>query len=606
MKKNKKKKIKFKKRYIFIILFIVFIIFSIYKNKTKNANEPKMETETIEKRSIAHSISATGTVLASNKRNVTSTLTGYKITSVKVKEGDIISVGDVICTFDTSDISANLASLQKSMNVAETQGNLGVDSARRNLSDALKNKDSQISNTQQDINNVVTQYENAVNKLNETRVALANAQNELNAFLPSYNNSLNNYNSDKAQYDEKKSAYNINQASYNSGLSILANAEADYKKYFNGTNQLNPITGEIIDPATYINAGYASDEHKKVETTYNSSKTELVSLGEKLKSAEKDYKEFESKFANSVSSFTPISNHYNNLSKTVSDLQTNIVSLEATVNSLKASYDAAVQARNNVSTTSDSTIANLQDNLKNSELSASISTTSQEAQVRAYKKQLEEGNLKSQVTGTVTSVNVKKGDIYTGSTIATIEGTEQFIIEAEIDEYDIPDIKDGMKVLIKTDATRDEELEGKIIYTAVSSTQNLNSSSLGQTGANGALSTGGATYKIQIELLTPNDRLRLGMNAKLSIIVDSRENVWTVPYECIYERDDGSKYIKIMKNEETKETEELNVDVGIEGTYYVEIKSDRLVDGMKVVLPEVDTGNSIEALIEAMGADAGV
>ena len=96
------------------------------------------------------------------------------------------------------------------------------------------------------------------------------------------------------------------------------------------------------------------------------------------------------------------------------------------------------------------------------------------------------------------------------------------------------------------------------------------------------------------------------MNAKLSIIVDSKENVWTVPYESVYERDDGSKYIEILKNEDTGEKEELDVQVGIEGTYYVEIISDKLTDGMKVVLPEVDSSNSIEAIIEAMGADTGV
>ena len=76
--------------------------------------------------------------------------------------------------------------------------------------------------------------------------------------------------------------------------------------------------------------------------------------------------------------------------------------------------------------------------------------------------------------------------------------------------------------------------------------------------------------------------------------------------EAIYERDDGTKYIEILKNEETEEKEELDVVTGIEGTYYVEIKSDKLGEGMKVVLPEIDTSNSIESLINAMGADVGV
>lgn len=606
MKKKRLKKFKIKKRYIFILIVIVFIVFSVFKNKMSNTEEKKIETENIEKRNIAQSISATGTVSTSTSRNVTSSLAGYKITSVKVKEGDKINAGDVICTFDTSDISANLASLRKSMNVAQAQGNLGVDSARRNLNDAINNKNTQSSTTQQDINNAVKAYEDAVNNLNKTRQELINAQNDLNSYTPTYNDALNTYNTIKTQNDAKQSAFNDAQNKYNSGLSILANNEAEYKKYFNGTNQLNPATGETINPASYTEIGYASTGHRKVEENYNKAKNDLVILETNLKNAKNDYETYKPTSDSAALSFNPVSAQYQLLSKKVSELQAAVGALETTVNNLRTVYEAAVQAHNNVTTTSDSTIANLQDTLRSSELSASISTSSQEAQVRAYQKQLEEGNLKSLVSGTVTSVNVKKGDIYTGSNIATIEGTEQFIIEAEIDEYDIPDIKDGMRVLIKTDATRDEELEGRIIYTAASSSQNISSSALGQASASGALSTGNATYKVQIELITPNDRLRLGMNAKLSIIVDSKENVWTVPYESVYERDDGSKYIEILKNEDTGEKEELDVQVGIEGTYYVEIISDKLTDGMKVVLPEVDSSNSIEAIIEAMGADTGV
>ena len=48
----------------------------------------------------------------------------------------------------------------------------------------------------------------------------------------------------------------------------------------------------------------------------------------------------------------------------------------------------------------------------------------------------------------ITSLNVSEGDMYLGSGIATIKGSENFIIQSEIDEYDIPDIKVGMKVLI--------------------------------------------------------------------------------------------------------------------------------------------------------------
>ena len=249
----------------------------------------------------------------------------------------------------------------------------------------------------------------------------------------------------------------------------------------------------------------------------------------------------------------------------------------------------------------------MRDSLSGAEISSSVGTETQKMQIKEYQDKLEEGTLKSTVSGTVTKVNVKAGDIYTGSTIATVEGCEEFIVEAEIDEYDIADIKEGMKVIIKTDATREEELEGRVIYTAVSATNSTMQTGMSSATATQMESAGGnATYTVKIALDTPNERLRLGMNAKLSIITEMKENVWSVPYDSVYTREDGSKYIEIAKNDTGEEKEELDVETGIEGSYYIEVISDKLKAGMKVVLPKIDTNNSVEELIEMMGAGAGV
>ena len=85
-----------------------------------------------------------------------------------------------------------------------------------------------------------------------------------------------------------------------------------------------------------------------------------------------------------------------------------------------------------------------------------------------------------------------------------------------------------------------------------------------------------------------------------------KENIWTVPYDSVYTREDGTKYIEIAKNETGEEKEELDVQTGIEGSYYIEIISDKLKDGMKIVLPKINAGDSIENLLEMMGADAGI
>lgn len=568
---KKKKKITKKKIIIAIIIVIIAVLVFSNLNKNKQEETVKPEIVAIEKRNIAKSIGATGVVNSSNTKNVVSTFTGGEISSVNVKKGDKVNVGDVICTFDTSTVQKNLNIAMASQNTSQAQANLGVQSAQRNLNDAIASKDKQVANSQKDINDAKSAYDNAVNQLNNINSALTQKQQELSAYSATYNQNLNSYTSAKSEYDSKQLA--VNQAQ---NALEAKKAEKD---------ALLAVGGDSLQ-----NIGAIETEITNLEATYNTAKSEALNS--------------KSKFDTVNATFTPIKANQDALNGAVTELASQKANLEASIPQLKSAYDKLVTAHNSMISTSDSTIASMRDNVTNSELAVISSSLAGASQINTLKEQIEDGVVKSTVSGTVTNVNVKKGDLYTGSTIATIEGTEQFIIEAEIDEYDIPDVEVGMKVLIKTDATRDEELEGKITYVASSAT---NSSAVaGMTGTTTTATGTNATYKIEISLDTQNDRLRLGMNAKLSIITEMEEDVWSVPYNAIYEREDGTNYIEIAKDENGENKEEIDVTKGIEGSYYAEIKSDKLKPDMKVILPKVEAGDSMQELLEMMGADAGI
>ena len=607
LKKIFKMSKKAKKRLIIILVIIILVCLIFKPFNQKPVEENKIETQAIEKRDIATSIGATGKIETSNTKNVVSSLTGMEIKTVNVKEGDTISIGDVICTFDMSNVEENLKVAQNSLNISNAQGALGIQSAQRNLNDSIKNKDTQVNITKQDTDNALKAYQDAQNELSSLQNTLASKKSARDSFIKTYNSSLSEYTNIKAEYDKKESTYNQATNSYNAGVASFENAQIEYNKYFvAGTqNQLNPSTGTVIDPSEYQDGEYATLTHRAVMTNYNQAQSTLISLETNLNTAKSDYLNYKSIYDNAVNSYSPLESQYQAIEAEISSLEANVKTLQANVDSLKNAYDKTVQAQNSAVSTADSNIASMQDALSNSELSSSLNRQTQQAQINTYQDQLEKGVLTSTVDGTVTSVNAKPGDIYTGSTIAVIEGVQEFIIEAEIDEYDIADVEVGMEVLIKTDATRDEELKGRIIYVAQSATDVSEIAGTSMTSMTTS-GTSNATYKIQIALDTQNDRLRIGMNARLSIITDSREDVWTVPIEAIHEKDDGSKYIEILKNEQTGEKEELKVETGFESSYYIEINSDKIKEGMKVVMPDVEADNSVETLIEMMGADAGI
>lgn len=243
------------------------------------------------------------------------------------------------------------------------------------------------------------------------------------------------------------------------------------------------------------------------------------------------------------------------------------------------------------------------------------------AQIKSLQERIDAATIKSQVAGTVTEIDSSTGGVYLGGTIAVVEATDSLQIVSSVDEYDIPDVSVGMKAKIKTDATRDDVLDGTVTFIAPKASSTASSSgSLSSilSGSSSGMdlsslsSTGSASYEVRLSLDTPNSRLRLGMNSKISIITKTRENVLTVPFESVQTRDDGTKYVTIQKvevdSEGNKKVTRKNVTIvtGIEGTKYVEVLDGKIKKGDKVVLVKQDTENSVEDLMNMMGSDAGI
>lgn len=247
------------------------------------------------------------------------------------------------------------------------------------------------------------------------------------------------------------------------------------------------------------------------------------------------------------------------------------------------------------------------DSLYTSQLNLKTSGENERDKIKEYKEQLEDCNVKASISGVVTAVNVKAGDMYNGSTLVTIEDISAYEVVAEIDEYDIGKIEKGQKVIIKTNATGEEELEGTV--TKISPRATAGGSEV--------------TYKVTISIDTLNDMIRMDMTAKLSIILESKENVMTVPYESVQEDENGKYYVEVVaegegvaqdseeKEKKPQATSEINtkkvyVEKGIESDYYIEIISNEISEGMEIVVPDANDGAmNIQELMMNQGAMGG-
>lgn len=117
----------------------------------------------------------------------------------------------------------------------------------------------------------------------------------------------------------------------------------------------------------------------------------------------------------------------------------------------------------------------------------------------------------------------------------------------------------------------DEVLEGEVTYVAPT----------GTTGQTMGSDSGTASYEIQITLNEPQDKLRAGMTASVSIALEESRNALAVPYDCVQTNAGGDSVIYVDDNGEKKE---VKVTTGIETDYYTEVISDELSEGMTVYL----------------------
>jgi multidrug efflux pump subunit AcrA (membrane-fusion protein) len=226
--------------------------------------------------------------------------------------------------------------------------------------------------------------------------------------------------------------------------------------------------------------------------------------------------------------------------------------------------------------------------------------------------------------GLVTAVNIEVGDTYNGSTIAVINNVDTFDVTTEIDEYDINDIAEGQEVVIKTNATGDQELSGVVTKVSPIATGSGSSGSLGGSlggmdissilGGSSSSLTGSSsddvTFTVTIHVNTISDKLRIGMTAKLSIIKQKNEDVLSVPYNAVQSDDDETFYVEKITGTSEEDgsciTQRITVVKGIESDYYTEIIGSDLSQGDQVLLPKTEGGNSLQDLINESGSMGGV
>lgn len=193
------------------------------------------------------------------------------------------------------------------------------------------------------------------------------------------------------------------------------------------------------------------------------------------------------------------------------------------------------------------------------------------------KRDLEDTEVKSPISGTVVRVNSKVGQFADKpedeKPMFIIENLAQLEMELQISEYSVGDVSVGLPVDITADILNGKTVTGTI--TAISPT--------------GEEIIGSASTERVVPATVSIDKadsgLIAGITARASIVTERAEDVFKVPSSAVRTGEDGSRQIAVLK-EGTGIVHFVSVDTGVESDLETEIIpiGEELTEGMTLLL----------------------
>lgn len=255
--------------------------------------------------------------------------------------------------------------------------------------------------------------------------------------------------------------------------------------------------------------------------------------------------------------------------------------LDVELAKLKQAQQAYASAQQAVSTAK----AQLQQSLKEAKsvYDAAVAKSgdkSSDIALEKLKKQMQQSVITAPKDGTVTQCNASVGEI-PKTALFRIEDSTDLIADAEVKEIDIGKVKTGDKVSITTDATGKTKFSGDVVRVAPAATENA----VGLTGQTAAATqSSDPTFTVRVHIADKNPNLKIGMKAKMNIILEQRNDVFVVPYDSLVQKSNGSYVVYMAKpNGALYKVAEVPVTVGMETDVSTEISGSGLKSGMKII-----------------------
>jgi HlyD family secretion protein len=493
---------RFFRRPIGIVFLLIFLGAGIGVYKLfGGSKELTYETMVVARHNLVQEVNVTGRV-KSTESVVLAFESGGKVAQVLAKVGDRIEAGRVLVSLDNAELLANLAEAEADVKVQEAK--------LQELQRGTRIEEIQVQ-----------------------QVRMENAQS--------------------AKEDAKQYLFNVLQDSYTkTDDAVRGKADQVFSNPRSSSPQLRFV---VVDSQleTNIETGRMAMEGRLF--TWEASLKALLAEDDfsVVLSATQQNLVFAKNFLNDLAlaiNEAPADSTIS--SATFTTWRTDISTARTNVNTAITNFGVAQEKLQ----TAESNLALERQNLALKEAGSSIEEiTAQEAKlsqaqaaVEKIQIQLAKTQLRSPIRGIVTRQDAKVGELVSaGSSITSLILNNDFEIETNVPEADIAKIAVGNPAQVTLDAYgRDAVFQAEVI--AVDPAE--------------IIIEGVATYKVILQFLEEDKRIKSGMTSNIDITGDSRENVLVISQRALI-RKNGEKLVKVLDGEETKE---VKVEVGLRGS----------------------------------------
>lgn len=194
-----------------------------------------------------------------------------------------------------------------------------------------------------------------------------------------------------------------------------------------------------------------------------------------------------------------------------------------------------------------------------------VQLASLQARIAADQAILNMARIIAPFDGTVTQLNIQPGDLVTPGTFALrIDNLSHLYVNVSVSEIDVNQIQEGQEAIITLDGAPGKAYRGRIV----------------EVSRVGTLQDQTVKFGVKVEILDPDEKVRLGMSATVKIVTQELQNVLLIPNRAI-RLVDGKYTVYVLRQDKIQP---LEIQLGPSGETMSALLGENLQEGELIVL----------------------